>query len=65
MTEDRKSNLSAPTLSPAASAIGPARMQDIAIEVDRLCSAVRRSRSAITFNNEPSQFSIMLQRKAR
>jgi hypothetical protein len=33
--------------------------------VDRLCSAVRGSRSAITFSDEPSQFSIMLQRQAR
>jgi hypothetical protein len=65
MTEERKSILSGITLPSGSSVIGPERLQDIAIEAERLCGAVRRSASAVTFNDEPSQFRILLDRRAR
>jgi hypothetical protein len=52
-------------LAQGSSTSGPERVQEIAIEVERLCGAVRRSASAIAFNDEPCQFRILLERKAR
>ena len=65
MTEETGSIPPKTILAQGSSTSGSERVQEIAIEVERLCGAVRRSASAITFNDEPSQFRILLERKAR
>lgn len=65
MTDESKSSLPPAARSPGSPAVKPERVREIAIEVERLCGAIRSSRSAITFNDEPSQYRIMLERKAR
>jgi hypothetical protein len=51
--------------APGASGIAPARLADIAIEVERLCGVVRAAAPHLDFNDEPSLFSATLNNKAR
>ena len=51
--------------APGASGIAPARIADIAIEVERLCGVVRASAPQLGFDDEPSLFSSTLNNKAR
>ena len=60
------------TTSPAATLMsGPGtagtskRLPDIAIEVERLCGAVRRATPALAFEDEPSHFATTLDKRAR
>jgi hypothetical protein len=41
------------------------RLPDIAIEVERLCGAVRRAAPALAFEDEPSHFATILSKRAR
>jgi hypothetical protein len=50
---------------PGTSAIASERIPDIAIEVERLCDAVRAAASGIGFGDEPGYFAVMLNNKAR
>jgi hypothetical protein len=51
--------------APGASGIAPARLADIAIEVERLCGVVRAAAPQLDFNDEPSLFAATLNNKAR
>ncbi|MEJ0076897.1 MAG: hypothetical protein WDO17_15915 [Alphaproteobacteria bacterium] len=51
--------------APGASGIAPARLADIAIEVERLCGVVRAAAPHLSFNAEPSAFAATLDNKAR
>jgi hypothetical protein len=50
---------------PGTSAITPKRLIDIAVEVDRLCGAVRKTMPLLAFGDEPSGFRALLERNAR
>jgi hypothetical protein len=66
--DDQKSVASPATslmAGPAAAAIAPERLADIAIEVGRLCGAVRAVAGQLAFNDEPSLFAATLNKKAR
>jgi hypothetical protein len=67
VTEKRKSASPADSLTtaPGTSAITPTRMEDIAVEVDRLCGAVRKVMPLLACNDEPARFHALLDRKAR
>ena len=51
--------------APGASGIAPARLADIAIEVERLCGVVRAAAPQLDFNDEPGLFAATLNNKAR
>ena len=51
--------------APGAAGIAPARLADIAIEVERLTGVVRAAAPQIGFNDEPSLFAATLNSKAR
>ena len=51
--------------APGAAGIAPARLADIAIEVERLCGVVRAAAPQLDFNDEPSLFAATLNNKAR
>ena len=51
--------------APGTASMPPARLADIAIEVDRLCGAVRRAAPLLAFGDEPSDFRALLERCAR
>jgi hypothetical protein len=59
------SSATAPIKGPGTSAIASERIPDIAIEVERLCDAVRAAATGIRFSDEPGYFSVMLNNKAR
>jgi hypothetical protein len=50
---------------PAASGIAPARLADIAVEVERLCGVVRAAAPQLAFEDEPSRFAATLNNRAR
>ena len=50
---------------PGAAGIAPERLRDIAIEVDRLCGAVRAVAPQLAFEDEPSHFAVTLNNNAR
>jgi hypothetical protein len=50
--------------APGTSAITPARVGDIAVEVTRLCGAVRASAHLLAFSDEPSDFRALLDCKS-
>jgi hypothetical protein len=50
--------------APGASAITPARVSDIAVEITRLCGAVRASAHLLAFIDEPGDFRALLDRKS-
>lgn len=45
------------------SAITPARVSDIAVEVARLCGSVRASAHLLAFSDEPGDFRVVLDRR--
>ena len=51
--------------APGASDIAPERLPDIAIEVERLCGAVRGVADQLAFSDEPSFFASTLNSRAR
>jgi len=51
--------------APGAAGVAPARLADIAIEVERLCGVVRASAPQLGFDDEPSLFAATLNNKAR
>ena len=51
--------------APGTSGIAPARLPDIAIEVERLTAAVRAAAPALAFEDEPSLFAATLSKRAR
>lgn len=67
MTVEKNAASPATTLimGPGTSAIASERIPDIAIEVERLCGAVRAAASGIGFDDEPGYFAEMLNNKAR
>ena len=50
---------------PGAAAIASDRLPDIAIEVERLCGAVRTATDQLAFSDEPSLFAATLNNRAR
>jgi hypothetical protein len=50
--------------APGASAITPARVGDIAVEVTRLCGAVRGAAPLLAFSDEPGDFRALLDNKS-
>ena len=50
---------------PGAAGIAPARLADIAIEVERLCGHVRTAALKLSFNDEPSGFAATLNNNTR
>jgi len=67
MSDDQNSASPATSLmtGPAALNIAKARLPDIAIEVERLCGAVRTAAGQLAFNDEPSLFAATLSNRAR
>ena len=63
--EDAASPATSLMKAPGASGIAPARLADIAIEVERLCGVVRAAAPQLDFNDEPSLFAATLNNKAR
>ena len=51
--------------APGAAGVAPARLADIAIEVERLCGVVRAAAPQLDFNDEPNLFAATLNNKAR
>ena len=52
-------------IAPGASGIGPERLADIAIEVERLTGVVRAAAPQLSFNDEPGLFAATLNNNAR
>jgi hypothetical protein len=50
---------------PGTSGIASERIPDIAIEVERLCDAVRMAATGIGFSDEPGYFAVMLNNRTR
>jgi hypothetical protein len=50
--------------APGTSAITPARLEHISIEVERLCGAVRGAARLLAFGDEPSRFRALIERSA-
>ncbi|MBN8956643.1 MAG: hypothetical protein J0H17_08675 [Rhizobiales bacterium] len=50
--------------APGTSSITSARIGDIAVEVTRLCGAVRGAAHLFSFNDEPGDFRALLDRKS-
>lgn len=51
--------------SPGAARIAPERLPAIAIEVERLCGAVRAAAPQLAFDDEPGLFAATLNNRAR
>ena len=51
--------------APGAAGVAPERLPDIAIEVERLCGAVRAAVPQLAFGDEPSSFAAALHSRAR
>jgi hypothetical protein len=49
--------------APGTSAIASPRLDDIAIEVERLCGAVRGAAPLLSFGDEPSAFRALIERR--
>ena len=66
---DGDKNAASPATSlmngPGAPRIAPERLPDIAIEVERLCGAVRAAADQLAFDDEPSFFAATLNNRAR
>jgi hypothetical protein len=67
MTIEKNAASLATTLmkGPGTSGIASERIPDIAIEVERLCDAVRMAATGIGFSDEPGYFTVMLNNRAR
>jgi len=65
MTTDTSSPAVSLMTGPGASEIPSERLADIAIEVERLCGAVRRAVPVLAFEHEPSLFAATLAKGAR
>lgn len=66
MAIDKSAASTATTLLrvPGTAGIAPERLPDIAIEVERLCGAVRAAAPALGFDHEPSFFAATLNNRA-